>query len=293
MLANSITFTLSVKRKQQQEQQVIDYRECALSAERSKIAYLSYEEVKALWIASTGPVGPTASSNPLINSVFEGVTNEPKYYEDAVSGLNAYSWLQGRTLHFAFRGTAGLTDIKIDIQKDRVRLFPDNPSILVHRGFFTQLSSIRMQMLMEVEQLTSMIDVVHFSGHSLGGAVATLAAGVVAAATAPGCRVSCHTIGSPRVGNKAFVKWWAGLISDSVRIQNFKDPIPLLPINGLYTHIHGAIEINDDGKVKIIEHDVPWYYRILRLPFEIYWRNPFANHACDLYIQRLMALGKF
>jgi predicted lipase len=144
---------------------------------------------------------------------------------------------------------------------------------------------------MEVEQMGSMIDCVHFSGHSLGGAVATLAAGIVAAAAA--CRVSCHTIGSPRVGNKAFTTWWAGLVSDSVRVQNYKDPIPLFPVNGLYTHIHGAIEINDACVVKVINGDVPWYYRILRLPFEIYWRNPFANHACDLYIQRLQSLAKF
>jgi len=278
MLAKSISFTFSVKSKT--IDRVIDYRECALSAERAKIAYLSYEEVKGLWLSR--------------NYVFEGVTTEPKYYEDYVSGLNAYSWLQGRTLHFVFRGTAGLTDIKIDIQKDRVQLFPDNPSILVHRGFCKQLRAIQTQMLMEVEQLGSMIDCVHFSGHSLGGAVATLAAGVVATATATiGCRVSCHTIGSPRVGNKAFATWWAGLVTDSVRVQNYKDPIPLFPVNGLYTHIHGAIEINDACVVKVINGDVPWYYRILRLPFEIYWRNPFANHACDLYIQRLQSLAKF
>ena len=257
---------------------VVDYRGCALSAVRSKIAYLSYEDVKRLWLTPTG--------NPLFKNVFEGVVDEPKYYEDVASGLNAYSWLQDTTLHFVFRGTSCATDVKIDIDQRRVQLFPDNPHILVHRGFCEQLQAIQSHMLMEIKQQNSVIDVVHFSGHSLGGAVATLAAAVVAAT---GCRVICHTIGSPRVGNKAFIRWWSKLVPDSVRIQNFKDPIPLFPLNGFYTHVHGALEINDSGAVPIPD-DIPWYYRFLRLPFEIYWRNPFANHACDLYIERLVKL---
>lgn len=274
LIPPSITFTMKVNSKVNS----IDYRGCALSAARSKIAYLSFEEVKELW------------SSGGINYIFEGVINEPKYYEDAASGLNAYSWLQGRTLHFVFRGTSCATDVKIDIDQRRVQLFPDNPSILVHSGFCKQLRAIETQMLMEIEQLTSMIDVVHFSGHSLGGAVATLAAGAAAAAASATVKVICHTIGSPRVGNKAFIKWWSTRVAESARIQNFKDPIPLFPVNGFYTHVHGAIEINETGAVTITG-DVPWYYRFLRLPFEIYWRNPFANHACDLYIERLMKLA--
>jgi predicted lipase len=293
LIPKSVTISLSVKHKIQDplsSKQVIDYRACALSAARSKIAYLTCDEVKALWLASTTAC---TTSKTLFNYVFEGVTIEPKYYEDSASGLNAYSWLQDRTLHFVFRGTSGATDIKIDIDEQRVQLFPDKSSILVHRGFCKQLRSIQTQMLMEIEQLTSLIDVVHFSGHSLGGAVATLAAGVAASASSNTCRVICHTIGSPRVGNKAFVRWWSNLVAESARVQNFKDPIPLFPINGLYTHIHEAVEINDSGDVKVVPKDSPWYCRLLRLPFEIYYRNPFANHACDLYIQRLLTLASW
>ena len=274
---------------------IIDYKGCALSAARSKIAYLSYEEVKSLWTASaSGPDGPTASNKDTITSyIFEGVNSEPKYYHDATSGVDAYSWLQGRTLHFVFRGTSSLTDAKIDIEQQRTNLLPDNTSILVHSGFCKQLLAIQTQMLMEIEQLSSMIDAVHFSGHSLGGAVATLAAGALSYACKEmhDCRVICHTVGSPRVGNKEFVSWWSSRVDESLRVQNFKDPIPLFPLNCLYTHIHGALMINDDGTAKIIENDAPWYYRLMRLPYEIYCRNPFANHACDLYIERLLKLA--
>jgi len=264
----------------------IDYRACALSAARSKIAYMSYDDVKSLWrMASSDP------SN-IASFVFMDVTEEPKYYYDSVSSVNAYSWLQHKTLHIAFRGTEGRDDVKIDLNQVRSPLFLGS-KILVHSGFLKQFQSIKADLLNEISAHSSEIEAVHFSGHSLGAALATMAAGVFSAVihSYPGCRVLCHTIGSPRIGNQDFVDWWQDKVDESCRILNFKDPVPLLPVNGFYTHISGGLEINDKCAVKRLTKDVPWYLRLVYLPFEIYYCNPVANHACDLYISRLLQLA--
>jgi hypothetical protein len=265
---------------------IINYKECALSATRSKLAYLEPEELNKKWKNS-----PLDADN-IAYYVFENVENEPIYYSDSVTSAACYSWIQAKTLHIVFRGTSDEGDVKSDIDEFRTQLFPGNKQIMVHKGFFNQFNALQGHLLEAIDNSSNDLEIVHFSGHSLGGALATLAA----AYFSPIIRskllsVICHTIGSPRVGNKAFVNWWTGKVDESRRFLNFKDPVPLLPLNGFYTHITGGLEINDACKVIKIGSDMPWYMRICMLPFEIQYKNMFANHACDLYISRLMKLA--
>lgn len=265
----------------------IDYRACVLSATRAKIAYLSYDDVKTLWSETV------ADEKSVIHYVFRDVVDEPLYFSDPVSSVVVYAWIQDRTLHVVFRGTKGAADVKIDIDEVRASLFPGNKDVLVHSGFLEQFRAAQPFILEVFEKNKDLIETVHFSGHSLGGALATLAAcyfSPIIRAVA-GCKIKCHTFGSPRIGNKAFVAWFDGKVDESYRILNFKDPVPLLPLNGFYSHIFGGLEISDKNTVKNIGHDVPWIMRLLYLPFEIYYRNPIGNHACDLYIKRLLALA--
>jgi len=264
----------------------IDYKSCALSATRSKIAYFEPEDVKDLWLRSY-------DTDDIMYYIFKDVVEEPKYYYDSVSSVNAYSWIQGQTLHIVFRGTKGSDDIKIDLMEIRSQLFPGNKDVLVHDGFLKQFRSIEPQLLDTIYSLRNIIKTVHFSGHSLGGALATLAAGFFSPLIRDikDCRIICHTVGCPRLGNSGFVKWWSGKVDESYRFLNFKDPVPLLPVNGFYTHINNGYLINDKNIVKVVQHDIPWYLRILYLPFEIYYRRPIANHACNLYIERLLKLA--
>lgn len=265
----------------------IDYKGCALSAARSKISYLGPDDLKKIWLNAG------IDDKHIYYYIFKDVINEPKYYFDTDTGVNAYSWVQDKTLHIVFRGTESKDDVKIDIDELRSPLFPDNPSIKVHSGFLKQFRSIKTALIDEISAQNEFIDIVHFSGHSLGAALATLAAGFFGPVihSIMGLRVICHSFGSPRVGNKDFVEWWTGKVDESMRILNCKDPVPLLPVNGFYTHINGGLEINDRLEVKKLGKDLPWYLRLLYLPFEIYYRNPIQNHKCDLYISRLLKLA--
>jgi predicted lipase len=266
----------------------IDYESCALSAARSKIAYNSYEDVKTLWETSSD------DKTDIVYRVFKDVNVEPKYYTSTWSYVNAYSWVQQKTLHIVFRGTQGMEDVKIDLMVPMSPLLPGNSAVCVHDGFLKQFLSIKRQLLDTIYDSLKdgLIDTVHFSGHSLGGALATIAAGYFSPFIRDyPCRIKCHTFGCPRIGNRSFVEWFNGLIDESYRILNFKDPVPLVPINCFYRHINGGIELDNNGDVTILDKDISTCLRILYLPFDIYYRHPIANHACDLYIERLLKLA--
>ncbi|OIW30011.1 lipase [Coniochaeta ligniaria NRRL 30616] len=64
------------------------------------------------------------------------------------------------------------------------------------------------------------------TGHSLGGAVATLAAAYLRAS---GTAVDLYTYGSPRVGNDAFAGYVSAQSGLEVRVTHLDDPVPRLP----------------------------------------------------------------
>lgn len=66
------------------------------------------------------------------------------------------------------------------------------------------------------------------TGHSLGGALATLGASWAALQWAQ-ADVRCITFGSPRVGNKSFKKAFHSLVGTSLRLVHGRDPVPVLP----------------------------------------------------------------
>ena len=65
-------------------------------------------------------------------------------------------------------------------------------------------------------------------GHSLGGALATIAA-FWAGLTYPSADIRCITFGSPLVGNEDFVLDWRQVVGTRIRAVNGEDPVPSLP----------------------------------------------------------------
>lgn len=78
------------------------------------------------------------------------------------------------------------------------------------------------------------------TGHSLGGALATLGA-VWAGLRYHQADIRCITFGSPRVGNRKFRAAYHAIVGTSIRIINGADPIPDLPPPWKFTHVHNAL----------------------------------------------------
>ena len=79
----------------------------------------------------------------------------------------------------------------------------------------------------------------------------------------------------------------------NIRVRNKKDPVPLVPISALYTHVDDTICINQDCNVNEKIKDDNWFIRLVKLPFLIYYRSPIYYHHCDVYIDNLLKISNW
>ena len=116
----------------------------------------------------------------------------------------------------------------------------------VHRGFMDIVrQKIGDSLLETVQQLDPTIPC-YITGHSLGSAIATLAAFEIAL-NLPQIReqIQLYTYAGPRVGNSDFAVAHTALIPNSYRIVNQGDIVPLIPpvtiknqnVNAEYAHL--------------------------------------------------------
>ncbi|KAK1870039.1 hypothetical protein I4F81_012502 [Pyropia yezoensis] len=108
---------------------------------------------------------------------------------------------------------------------------------MVHFGFLRAWSSVREPVLAELARWTHSFSptwTLTCTGHSLGGALATLCAADVRALH-PATPVSLVTFGQPRVGNAAWAAAVDGLCPHATRVIHDGDAVALCP-TGDYCH---------------------------------------------------------
>ena len=162
-------------------------------------------------------------------------------------------------LIIAIRGTAKAADIFTNLQAS----FTAGPGgFVVHDGFYGIYQSMRGQIDTEIR--SSRASRVHFIGHSLGGALATLAAMDYGGTD----RVACHlyTFGAPRVGGRgmetAIGNAMSGGLQTVRRAFCLADPVPMVPSYPFMQYAQGAIGFQ--GSARIISkgaHDMRDSYR--------------------------------
>jgi len=161
---------------------------------------------------------------------------------------------QDNQLVICFRGTEPdqLTDVLADLKAWRK---PSKEKGLVHYGFVEALDKV----FPTIEYLLESMDIslekptkVVCTGHSLGAALATLCA----------ARIDAHelyTFGSPRVGNKDFVK---ELIKDGIkhyRFVNNNDLVTVIPPWFMGYRHHGQVMyFNYNGIIK----NLAWWRKL-------------------------------
>lgn len=178
----------------------------------------------------------------------------------ASGGTQCFVLNNDKTIIVAFRGTqvdnfwASVLDVVTD---SRFKLVADGAGGKVHQGFQESLSIIWAAVRDHLNQLLSSgnhSQTVWFTGHSLGGALATLAAD--RAIRELGCKVQgLYTYGSPRVGDGGFGKRFTegGLSKNIYRFINNSDIIAKVPPEILYAHVGTTMFIDKAGQMHSIE----------------------------------------
>ncbi|MFX0116099.1 MAG: lipase family protein [Candidatus Hodarchaeota archaeon] len=179
----------------------------------------------------------------------------------------------------------------------------------VHSGFLKAYRSVRSTMHEKVLEYVSGRPndaKVFVTGHSLGGALATLCAldlqEMFIKKNLDEIPITIYTFGSPRVGTKRFANYFNTKIPDSWRITNNEDIIPTVPprLGFLrqwlsYCHVSHFKFIDENGKFDDTRTDkeeqkpVKWS-ALLKLLGEVFDPDSLGDHEIQKYYERLQAL---
>lgn len=139
-----------------------------------------------------------------------------------------------------------------------LKMLLDEPA--VHSGFLEAFDSVRAK-LMHLVDIIMKHPVegndgsgwkVYTTGHSLGGALATLMAAALAdrnQAEKSGFALSMYNFGSPRVGNEKFVSQYNRSVPDSFRLVNEADAVPRVPLLLGYKHVDHPVYVTESGEL--------------------------------------------
>jgi pimeloyl-ACP methyl ester carboxylesterase len=205
--------------------------------------------------------------------------------DDPVTDTQVYVEIHDRVAHVLFPGTASVRDARTDAQIKKMEWLHDGR---VHRGFMRSYSCISQRLIVQLAQADKII----LAGHSLGGALATLAADDLRQL---GWNIGgVYTFGSPRVGNWEFARAYNELLAErTFRITNAGDPVPWVPfVFGTYRHVAREHYLNRTGGVDI----EPWAITHVEelLAAATHDSPAFAlagEHSIRRYIEKLEALA--
>ncbi|MFC4779581.1 lipase family protein [Paenibacillus sp. GCM10023252] len=132
-----------------------------------------------------------------------------------------------RAAVLAYRGSGSASDWVSDFMADQVSYPPVKDAGLTHKGFTDIYMSTRDAVLSLVSKLPDNKPL-FLTGHSMGGALATLASLDLAVNSSLSSPI-VYTFGAPRVGDPRYVRTYNRKIDAHWRFQNEFDIVPHLP----------------------------------------------------------------
>lgn len=250
-----------------------DILTCAIS---SKIAYLDSMESSTL--------DPFRKDLPPMQDI--RFLSEPKTDAQCVCMYQK----DQRKIIVAFRGTSSVADVLTDLWVLKER-FPfqrhDSKDFYVHKGFLTQYKSLRDQVFGYVKDIQSRFkdtQGILFTGHSLGGALSTLAAADFHMNQT--LHVKNINFGSPRLGNHAFCSY----VTESVpclRVTHKEDPVVHVPTPLRWRHA-GSTCVIDNDLIDVVPYHL-WKLKYVLFPNV----SKLNEHDLDHYIHSVQTIPAF
>mmetsp|Transcript_14451 Transcript_14451/g.22935 ORF Transcript_14451/g.22935 Transcript_14451/m.22935 type:complete len:338 (-) Transcript_14451:334-1347(-) len=156
------------------------------------------------------------------------------------SGYISWSEEDNATL-LAFRGTSNIEDWVINLDMGLTAPYNDTPDIMIHDGFYNAYTCFKPQILDYLDKQDLYDAPMVITGHSLGGALAAIAAFDLVRTMRMEVR-AVYTYGEPRDGNQAFSVEYGKAIPVHWRHTHHRDIVPHIPLQfqGFY---HLATEV--------------------------------------------------
>ncbi|KMS95704.1 hypothetical protein BVRB_005760 [Beta vulgaris subsp. vulgaris] len=220
-------------------------------AEETRALFLTAESAMEAWAMLATALGQRS----LIKSEFEKIC----FLDNSTTDTQVAIWRDSmrKRLVVAFRGTEQTSwkDLRTDLMLAPAGLNPERiggnfkDEVQAHSGFLSAYDSVRTRIMSLIKKAVGFMDDaeqplakwhVYCTGHSLGGALATLLALELSStqlAKSGATSITMYNFGSPRVGNKRFAEVYNERVKDSWRVVNHRDIIPTVPRLMGYCHV--------------------------------------------------------
>ncbi|KAL6651026.1 hypothetical protein ACP70R_009951 [Stipagrostis hirtigluma subsp. patula] len=244
----------------------------AQKAEDMRQLFASAETAMEAWAMLATSLG----RNSFIKSDFEKIC----FLDNISTDTQVAIWRDSsrRRLVVAFRGTeqSKWKDLRTDLMLVPAGLNPERlggdfkQEVQVHSGFLGAYDSVRNRIMALIKYAVGNLDEedaetiprwhVYVTGHSLGGALATLLALELSSsqmAKNDVISVTMYNFGSPRVGNRRFAEVYNAKVKDSWRIVNHRDIIPTVPRLMGYCHVEAPVYLKfGDVKDALVNNEI-------------------------------------
>ncbi|HIJ97017.1 MAG TPA: lipase family protein [Desulfuromonadales bacterium] len=234
--------------------------------------------------------------NALRNTLSSWGFADSRVFSDSQTDTQGFIAGNSAMILVAFRGTepSHLKDWMTDMDIDQ----DQGPLGKVHCGFYRALCRVWKDIVTYLAELRKTNQSVYITGHSLGGALATLAIAKLHAEQKIDAH-SLYTFGQPRVGNMQFANNFNQLFkSKAFRFVNNNDIVPRIPTRiQFYSHVGTLCYFDHNGQ---LQYDLESWYRMLdRIQGDLdsflsatLIPDQISDHFMDNYLIRLRALVK-
>jgi hypothetical protein len=162
-----------------------------------------------------------------------------------------------RIAFVSFRGTSDLAEWLEDFDFIPRTYLPVTGFGQVHAGFQDVYELVRGNIAANLAAATAGCDQILVTGHSLGAALAVLAAPDIFRAMPPNTiEPRLVTFAGPRVGLGDFAAAFNAAIESCFRVVNFLDIVPLVP-PAPYVHVGAEVAVDSGGPI-----DIGWRHSI-------------------------------
>lgn len=186
-------------------------------------------------------------------------------------------------LEISFRGTAFREGFRIELESlldaDMVRPFYPHQAE-VHHGFLEAFLHVKPALLKAIHTYSP--KEIRLSGHSKGGAIATIAA---IDFRIRGYNTNVYTYGSPKLGNRHLDNILKTLNITCFNVVIDRDAIPGLPTKMGYKRHGTEIRLSNDGRV--LRRLKSWQYLL-----NFFNWMEFKDHFKSNYLAALLAMDK-